>query len=636
MLEFIREKAKGIIAWAIIILIGIPFALWGINNYFTGPKTIVVAEVNGEPITAIEFVRVYQRQKQQLQQQLGERYDQLVDDRKLRRQILDRLIEQKLIQQWAADHHMAISDAQVAMVIQSAPIFADKDGKFSKAKYEQVLRANGLTIPEFEQLQKLSLLEQQYRALTQASTLAWPAEVNQLVDLQRQQRKVGWIQLDMTPFINAAQVTDQQVQAYYDQHRDEFVEPEKVVVDYVLLDKRQLAAAIKPDEATLKQFYEDNRDLFTQPEERRARHILIPFKAGDEKSEQAALKQAQALEAKLKQGADFAELAKKYSKDPGSAAVGGDLGWFEQGTMVPEFDKKVFAMKKGEISEPVRTQFGWHIIQLEDIRPAQTQPFDKARERALALYREQQADKQYYDLLEKLNTQAYEQPDTLEPAAQAIGARVQTSKPFSRAHGEGLFANPKAREAAFGEEVYKQHLNSQVIELNPNQALVLRINRVIPQHQLPLEKVRDRIVETLKRQQAHEKAVAALMQALARLKAGKPVEQVLTPAMQWHAPVWVDRMLPKLPPEVMQAAFKAPKPRDGHPVWQLIEVNGAPALMVVEDVRLTDDNKLPKLLRDQLKAALAGILGDAEVRARIEALRQHADIEIHKDYETVK
>lgn len=635
MLEFIRERAKGIVAWAIIGLIAIPFALWGINNYFTGPTKVVVAEVNGEDIDAVEFLRMYQRQKQQLQQQFGDAFEQLVDDKALRRQILDRLIEMKLIQQWTQAHHMAISDAQLAMVIQSAPIFLDEQGKFDQKKYEQILAANGLSVAQFEQLQRLSLLEQQYRNLTAASSLVLPSELNQLVALQQQQRQIGWLAFDLKPYLAQVHLSDADLKAYYEAHQADFVEPEKVVAEYVLLDKRMLAKQVKPTETELKAFYADNKDLFTVPEQRHARHILILAKQGDAASEAAAKKKIAEIQAKLKAGEPFEKLAKAYSEDPGSAAVGGDLGWFEQGTMVPAFDKRVFSMKEGEISEPVQTRFGFHIIQLLGIKPKHVQPFDEVKERVEQLYREQQADKRYYELQEAMNTQAYEQPDSLDAAAEAIGGKVMTSKPFTRDRGEGVFANPKAREAVFSDEVFNQHLNSQLIELGPDQAVVVRVKKVIPSRQLTFDEVKTKIAQQLRRQRAEAAAEKTARALLAKLKEGASVDAIKPANTQWHALKWVSRQDMSVPPVVLTAAFKAPKPADGKHVWILVKDKGVPVLVEIAGVR-SGQGKVPEMVKQQLKQAVAGIFADAEVQARIAELKKRADIEIYPVYETVK
>jgi len=636
MLEFIREKAKGIIAWAIIILIAVPFALWGINNYFTGDKGVIVAEVNGEKIPAGEFLRAYQRERQQLQQQLGEAFDEKVDDEKLRQRILEQLIESRLIQQWAREHHMAISDAQLAAVIQSAPIFLDEKGRFDHRKYEQLLANNGLSVAQFEHLQRQFLLEQQYRNLTLASSLATAAEVSQLVALQQQQRKAGWIEFDLKPYLARVKVSDQQIADYYAAHKDEFVEPERVVVDYVLLDKQQLARQIQPDEATLKQFYADNRELYTEPEERRVRHILIRAKRGDKASEEAALAKIRQIQAELKQGKSFAELARTHSQDPGSAAVGGDLGYFQQGMMAPEFDKKVFSMKKGEIAGPVQTDFGYHLILLEDIKPRRVLPYDKVKDRVLQAYRQQQADKRYYDLLEKLNAIAYEQPDSLEPAAEAIGGKVQTTAPFAKGQGTGLFAHAQVSEAVFSDDVYNQHLNSPVVELGNDKALVVRLNKIIPSRQLTLAEVKDRIRKRLIHEQAVSQARADAQKVIEALRQGSSPQKVLKPGMTWQAPRWLSRERVSAPSAIQQAVFKAPKPHDGKPGLQLITLpDGAPVIIVVEAVRASAD-KVPEVIRTQLKLALRGLYGESEVAYRIAQLKKAADIEINEAYLTLK
>jgi len=345
MLQAIRDHAQGWIAWVIVGLIILTFALFGIDQYARGDKVVVVAEVNGEDINANQFLTLYNRQQQRLQQQFGDLYDQVVKDEDLRDQVLDALIESDQIRQWAADNGMVVSDQQLATAIHSADVF-QQDGKFSQKIYEDVLLRNGLNVARFEYEQRQFLSESQYRNLTQGSSFATASEVEQLALLQGQERNVNYLRVDQRPFLKTVSISDEEISESYQKDLAEYVEPEKVSIDYIELSQAKLADKIAVTDEIIEAYYAENKGQFTLPEKRQAKHILITLESDTSEGIAAVEKTVAEVQAKLAAGESFEDLAKTYSKDPGSAETGGDLGTFEQGMMVPEFDEAVFTMNR--------------------------------------------------------------------------------------------------------------------------------------------------------------------------------------------------------------------------------------------------------------------------------------------------
>lgn len=633
MLQSIRENAQGWIAWVIVGLIIITFALFGIEQYAQGEKKTVVAEVNGQDITATDFLTMYHRQKNRLHQQFGEMYDQVVKDDVLRDQVLDSLIESTVVQQWAHEHHMHITDSELAMVIQSAKVF-QKDGKFDQATYENMLARNGLNVAGFEREQRQFLLETQSRQLTADSVFATDSLIHQLAQLQYQQRKMNFLQIDQHPLSKMAEITEKQIQNYYDDNRSNYVIPEQVKINYVLLSQAELAKKVKVTDQDLKNYYQGNKDQFTEPEQRQASHILI--KVDGKTTAKAALKKIKDIRAKIMAGDDFAKLATEYSQDPGSAKVGGDLGLFQQGMMVPAFDKAVFSMKLNEVSEPIKTAFGYHLIKLTKVEPKRIKPFDEVKADVEEQYRKKQADKKYYSLLDKLNTVSYEQPDSLLPAADAVGIDVKTSEPFSKSGGaDELTQNPKVIKAAFSDEVMKG-ANSSSIELSKTSAVVLRVNKVIPARQQALDEVKDEVESEL-RTEAGVKASADLAKGiLAKVKDGAKLDSMARDGVKYHAIGWVERQNKKMLPQLTEALFKAPKPQDGKPSYVTYALPSGDSVVIELDAVKEGQMPTDKEELNQLKTSVEQVLAESEVDARVKALLAVATVEKKKVYKTLK
>ncbi len=635
MLQSIRDRAQGWIAWVIVGLIILTFALFGIEQYARGDKVVVVAEVNGEEITGSEFLTLYHRQKSRLEKQFGDLYDQVVDDETLRLQVLDALIESELMRQWAKDHGMVITDQQLARAIHSAEVF-QQDGKFSDKVYEEVLLRNGMNIARFEYEQRQYLLEGQFYALTMAGIFATPFEVEQLAQLQGQERYVSYLRIDQRPFLKRVNISDEAIEKAYNDNIEAYIEPEKVSIDYIDLSQAEIAKTIDVTDEAIQAYYDENKVLFTLPEKRHAKHILIAPEADTEEAHNAALETVAEVQAKLAAGESFEALAKTYSNDPGSASSGGDLGAFEQGMMVPEFDEVVFSLNVGEVSDSVKTDFGYHIIKLEGIEPKQTQVLEEVKQKVIDQYKMEQAERQYFDLLEQLTTLAYEQSDSLEPAAEAVGLVVHTSAPFSQEGGAGeLLSNPKVLQVAFSDEVLKEGLNSEAIELSGNRSLFIRVNEHVEARQKALSEVAESIKENLARQAAVKKASELAEQLLTQIQAGEAPESLMRDGVEWNTVGWINRNTQTLLPQIVSEAFKVVKPDEEHKTsWGMFQLaTGDTILLQVSDIKVQPVTDADKVALNQ---AFSDLFGQAQYKGRLEGLVNKADIVRLPIYKTVK
>lgn len=634
MLQAIRDHAQGWIAWVIVGLIILTFALFGIDQYARGDKVVVVAEVNGQDITANQFMTMYNRQKQRLQQQFGDLYEQVVKDQDLRDQVLDALIESEEIRQWADENGLVISDQQLASAIHGAKVFQEK-GKFSQKIYEDVLLRNGLNVARFEQEQRQFLSENQFKNLTESSGFSTAHEVEQLAELQAQQRKVNYLRIDQRPFLKTVVISDDQIKDYYEKHLKEYVDPEKVTIDYIELSKEKLAENVPVTDDIIKGYYQDNKNQFTLPEKRHAEHILIKVDANTPAGDKAALDKIAEIQKKLKAGESFEELAKTYSQDPGSAKTGGDLGTFEQGVMVPAFDDAVFAMKEGEVSKPVKTEFGYHLIKLEKIIPKQQQPLSAVKAEVTKQYKSQEAERQYFDVLDKLNTTAYEQSDSLEPAATEAGLTVQTSEAFSREGGKGpVLSNTKVINSAFSDDVLKSHLNSTSIEVSANDTVFIRVNTHQDARQKTLDEVSASIREELVREAAVAESAKLGEALLKKIQAGESPESLMKDGVEWNTVGWVGRDAQNLLPQMVGEVFKTPKPTADKSSWTKFALStGDTILLQVSEVKtkaLTDKQK------EALKKAYTELFAQSEMATRLAELKAHAEVVKKEVYKTIK
>jgi len=524
MLQEIKERAQGWVAWAIVILITIPFALWGIQSYLGIGGEPVAAKVDGTKITQRELDQSVQRSRMRLRESLGPAYDpDLFESGQLRAQVLQRMIRDTVLLDASYDMGMRVSDEAVRAAILAEPAF-QRDGVFDKATYERVLGLQGLTPMAYEERLRSGLLSTQLARAVTESGFTTDAELAAATRLLRQRRDIAYLVLPQDRFMPEAEPSAEDIKAYYDANPQRFESPDRVKLTYIVLDADALAKPAAVDEAALRAAYEERIDEFQETERRAVRHILltVPADADDATAQQVRDRLAE-LRAKIEAGEDFAAVAEANSQDPGSAEQGGDLGLVERGMMDPAFEQAAFGLQKGVVSEPVRSRFGYHLIEVTDIEGGKAKPFAEVRDQLARELGRGDAEAAYFELAEQLANLSYESPDSLIPAAETLGLEVQTSDWIERRGGEGILGNPKVTGAAFSEDVLVQGNNSEVIEPDPDrmQAIVLRVDDHEPAAVRPLDEVRDDIVTILKQQQAAAAALAAAEAMVERLRGGE-------------------------------------------------------------------------------------------------------------------
>lgn len=540
MLEVIRKYAHSWLAKLILALITIPFAMWGVDSYLKyGGDEGVVARVGDQKIGRQEFDRMLREQEQRLRGMLGANFDPAMMERaEVRRPLLDNLINQRVLLQEAARTGWVPSDAELATVIASIPAF-QQDGKFAKGRYEAAVREQGLTPQAFEARLRQEMMVGQLRDSIIDSALVSKTVLGRMIRISEQQREVS--RADFTPeqFLAQAKVEPAALRSYYDKHQDEFRLPEQVRLEYVVLSVSELMKQLTVSDEEVKKYYAEHASRYGEPEQRRASHILITFPANATPAEKAAAHaKADEILVQLRRNPEkFAEIARQHSQDTGSAAQGGDLGFFGRGAMTKPFEEAVFGMKAGEIAGPVESQFGAHLIRLTAVRPARTTPLERVRDDISQELKKQQAGRKFAEAAESFSNMVYEKPDSLKPAAQAFGREVQTSGWLARKGGEnGLLGNEKLLQAAFAEDALKHKRNTEAVEVAPNTLISARVVDYRAASLRPFAEVSAELGQRLQREQAAALAVTQGKAVLAQLQEGKGA-----PQLPWSAPQTLSR-----------------------------------------------------------------------------------------------
>ncbi len=527
MLHFIREHAKGWIAWVIIGLIILVFSLFGITDYLGNGGKLVVVNVNGTEINEREFQQAFYQQRSRMQQMLGAQFDAQLFDPQIKQSVINEMVEQELLLQNAEAMGYRVSNSTVIATIQSIDAFRE-EGAFSSSLYQQQVRAQGQSPVAFERRVKRLITSGQLPDGLAASVLITDAELDAVIKLEEQKRDFQYFVLTASSYQDDSVATEAAVTAYYEQHADRFMTTERLRVEYVELDAATLKSEKEPSENDLQDFYESNSSQFKVPEERQASHILIQIEEGaDEAAVATAREKAEALLAKIRAGEPFDLLAKENSDDPGSAELGGDLGYFGLGMMEADFEEIVFSLNEGDVSDPVLTSFGFHLIKLTGIRQEEARQFAEVRDEIAAQFKKDDAERRYFDLAEKLTNMAYEMPDTLSDVADELGLELKQSPFFPRRGGVGIFANPRVVTLAYSDDVLKQGFNSEPIELHANHVLVLRLLEHRKASQRPLAEVKVQVTQTLVRENSRERAKTAGEKALQQFAAGESAETVV-------------------------------------------------------------------------------------------------------------
>lgn len=552
MLQNIRDNSQGWIAKTIIGVIVVLMALTGVDAIINvSSDRNKAAEVNGQVIGVDELARAVDLQRRQLQQRLGEQFNaSLLDENLLRKSALEGLIERNLLLQGAEQAGMRFSDAALDQLLLVTPDF-QQDGRFSPERFDQVIRQMGYSRLQFRQLMQQEMLIGQLQAGIAGSHFVTDDEVTAFAALERQTRDFAHFAVKADA--SGIKISAQQLADYYAANSREFMSPEQVVIEYLELKKEAFFDQVEVSDEELQPLYE--QEIANLGEQRRAAHILLE---SDGRSDEELRTQLESLRQRIMAGEDFAALAREFSQDPGSANAGGDLGFAGQGVYEPAFEEALFALQVGELSAPVKTDFGWHLIRLQDVQAAEVPLLETLRPQLERELKAQKVEQRFVEVTKQLEDAAFESSDLQQPA-QELGLTLQQSAAFGREGGQGIAANPQVLQAAFSDEMLLEAANSAPLELDPDTVVVLRVKEHRKSSVLPFEEVSEGLRERLAQQQAGE---AARQQGEALLQALRRGEAPALPAgADWQRVEAATRDQPLADAAMIETVFRMPRPQ---------------------------------------------------------------------------
>ena len=631
MLTAIREKATGWIAWILVGIITLTFALWGIQSYFEGPDRAEVAVVNGAEIENATYENALTERRRALINRFGSSFssDYFATDA-FKQQVLDELIDDILLQSEQIERGYRIGDDQLRILIRTATEFQGENG-FDAERYQALLRGDGYTVTRYEAEQRRRLAIGQIQRGFLDTVFVRDDDVDAIAALLQQRRDAEYVVLAADRFTDEAEVSAEQIQQHYDQNPEQYRAPDQMRVEYLQLSVDQIAQRIEPTEEELQAHYRQNEDEFDEPDRRRASHILVAVAANaSEDVEFPALRRANDIAEQAKAGGDFAELAKTHSDDSVSAANGGDLGIIEPGMMVAPFESAVYAMALDEIRGPVRTKFGFHIIKLTELTVGAKRSFESVREEIVERERRQQAELQFAEHTETFTNLAYEHSDTLEVAAQELGLQVQQSDWFSRDKGDGVAAAAGVRRAAFSESVRVEQFNSDTVQIDADSVVAVHQLDFKESEILPLDEVRDSIESMLLAQQAATRAEEVGIKLVEELISGGDWEALIGELELTAKSIPAQRNAATDPEqrEISAEVFRAPAPNGGPVVAGMRLARGGYAIYRLTAVTAGDAAGMDDDVKQRVRTELERRHGLDQYLSYRRDLRDRADIEI--------
>lgn len=626
MLQAIRDRATGWLAYVVIGLITIPFALWGLGEYFSESGPLVAAEVDGVDIPVRQVHQEARSQRDQMARMFGgEVPDDVLDEDGIRMAALESLIRHELLRQAADSAGFRAADDSILREIRGMSVF-EENGQFSRERYAQLLNAQRISPADFERDVAQSIVLAQIERGIQTTGLPSATLVDDFERLRNQTRVASWRVFEADGFDQPGAVDADAVRAYYEANPDDFTTAERMRIAYLQLDPESLEGAVEVSEDEIREHYRMNRSRYEQPELREVRQIRI--RDEDEEAEGRIRELRERLEA----GEEFARLAEEYSEDRLSADRGGSLGRIARGDIDPTLETVIFTLPQGLISQPIRTERGWFILEVTAIEESQPQPFEEVRDEVERDLRDRTAEQMQIRALDDLMSLTTEFPESLEPAADATGLEIRTSDWFTRESGSGLTSLRSIRDAAFDPRVREDGYNSDAIDLRDGSTVVLRMEEHEPAEVRPLAEVEDEIRARLQRDAAASAAREAGEALLSRLREADPWDSALEDTQAWQRSRQVRRDsaadgAEEVPDGVREHLFQLAPPGEG-----AVELSGAAlpggdfAVVVLEDVRLeegTGDESLRQRAREELRNAYGG----AEFRAYLAWLESQADIQ---------
>lgn len=560
MMQIIRDKAQGVVAWVIVGMVAFVLCFWGVSGYISSDKSTVLAKVNGKEITANEVNEIYNRWLRVNAAQKDFDIAQ-IDPNAIKQQITMAIANQAATIGTLQRDGMTVSDAMVIDAIRSKNELQE-DGKFSIERYKLFLQQANVSEAEFETAVRDQLLINQLQLAVLVSSFATKQEAERFVQLKNQTRDFGYSVISAENFQKNARITDAAIEEFYNTHKQQFVMPDKIQVEYIELSLEDLMKQVQITEKNLQEYYDNNKQAFTEPRRIRISHIMISAPTISEAAQNGtAQKQITELYAKLQQGEKFSELARKYSEDKQSAIHGGDLGWASNND---DYPAEVFALAKaGDYTKPIQSDYGWHIFKLEESKGGSVKSFAAAKAAIAQRYKRDEAERLFSSKGDELANLAFENPTALTAASEKLNLPIQTSAYFTRQGGPGIAASSNVLQAAFSEDVFVQNYNSALIRLNDDNYLVLRVKEKQASREQTVEEVKEDITQYLKRIAARDEAKQIGEELIAVIKqTNNPNKAAGNQKLEWIVKSNVERDDKNINREVLMRAFSIPKPAE--------------------------------------------------------------------------
>lgn len=620
MLQNIRENAQGMIAKTIIVVLILSLSIWGLDSIVGGSGETSVATVNGEEITEREFDRAVQIRRQQRLQEMDNPDSSRIDMDALNEEVMDSLIRDELIGQDIRSRGLELSEADLDGMITRAEQF-QVNGEFSQERFVQAVRNQGMTVDQFRNMIEQDHLSRVMQAVIQGSAFSAPSESERIASLLTQSRDFSVLEVPVKARAESIEVTDSELETFYESNKDQFRQPESVDVSWITLDRSELVDPASIAEETVRDRYRERVENMQADEERNAAHILIS--EGRDDAEAAV----EAVQEGLDEGRSFEELASEYSDDGSTADDGGKLGFSSQDDFDESFSEALFGIEEtGEVVGPVSTSFGQHFIKLLDIRSEEPPSFESMEESLREAIAEERAGKRYVELSEELADMAYSEYD-LEAPSELIEASIQDRDGIRPDQAAEPFDHQGLREQLFSEEVREEGFNTEVVETGEGVSVVARVREYHPREQLPFDEVRDEVAELLKQQKARDALKESLEAIAGELTTdGESLpEPDLGVDAEWETFEGVDRRSLQARAVIRDAAFEMPAPDGDRASTRVVDLPDAVALIQLNDITSPDPSTVG-MMAPNMQRSLGQRHGQSAYRAYIESLRSEADI----------
>lgn len=639
MLDFVRNNRR-LMLLLLLVLVFPSFVFFGVESYSRFmDSSHDLAKVDGRAITAQEVDNVVRDQSERMRQMLGTNYDpRQFEGAQARQQVLDQLILQRVVADEVAKKHLTVSNERLLETISSIPAIAQlpkkKDGTIDDKAYVGLLAQQGMTPEQFDARMRFDLATQQLSSSVGATAFVPKSLLDRLIAIRDQQRDVQALQIKAADFTAKVNPDDAALKAYYEGHKAAFSVPEQAKVEYLVLSADALAATTPVTPEELKSYYDSNIARFRTDEQRRASHILIgsPKEASAAERQAAKEKATKLLEDLRKHPETFADVARKQSQDPGSAEKGGDLGFMGRGALVKPFEDAMYALKDGQISDVVETDYGYHIIKLTGIKPAETKPLDQVRTELEAELRKQLAAKKYTELADTFGNTVYEQSDSLKPAADKFKLTIQSADNVTRQPNPALGAqnplnNEKLLKALFSDESVKNKRNTEAVQVGPTTLVAARIVDYRPATVRKFEDVQAKVREGYIAQQAAELAAKAGAERLEALKKSGGADG-------FGAPVTVSRAKADgLAPKAVEAVMRADTAK--LPAYVGVDL-GADGYAIYRIGKVSQPAQADAAQRQGEAQQLGQMLGQSQLEAFYEGLKDRAKVKLLKPATTTE